>query len=86
MVFVNTPTSVSEEVKARFAEALTGLDQMFRLINKRGFKRVAFGTDVIADPTLMARQNEEFTLRARWFKPAEILRQVACTRFHRHRV
>jgi imidazolonepropionase-like amidohydrolase len=76
MVFVNTPTSVSEEVKARFAEALTGLDQMFRLINKRGFKRVAFGTDVIADPTLMARQNEEFTLRARWFKPAEILRQA----------
>jgi imidazolonepropionase-like amidohydrolase len=76
MVFVNTPTSVSEEVKERFAEALTGIDQMFKLINERGFKRVAFGTDVIADPDLMARQNEEFTLRARWFKPAEVMRQA----------
>ncbi|NJN05561.1 MAG: peptide-methionine (S)-S-oxide reductase MsrA [Rhodobacteraceae bacterium] len=76
MVFVNTPTSVSEEVKARFAEALTGIDKMFKLINERGFKRVAFGTDVIADPNLMARQNEEFTLRAKWFKPAEVMRQA----------
>jgi imidazolonepropionase-like amidohydrolase len=45
-------------------------------LKEKGYKKVAFGTDVIGDPALMARQNEEFTLRAKWFEPAEILRQA----------
>lgn len=76
LVFVNTPSGMSEAQVARFKEALEGLDNMFKLIKAKGYKRVAFGTDVIGDPALMARQNEEFELRTRWFKPAEILRQA----------
>lgn len=76
LVFVNTPEGLSPDVEARFKQALTGLDQMFSLVNKKGYKKIGFGTDVIADPALLARQNEEFTLRNKWFEPAEIIRQA----------
>jgi imidazolonepropionase-like amidohydrolase len=76
LVFVNTPAGQTPAVNARFAQALSELDNMFKLIKKKGYKKVAFGTDVIGDPALMARQNEEFTLRTKWFEPAEILRQA----------
>jgi len=76
LVFVNTPSGMDEAQVARFKEALEGLDNMFKLIKAKGYKKVAFGTDVIGDPALMARQNEEFELRTQWFKPAEILRQA----------
>jgi hypothetical protein len=36
-------------------------------LKKKGYDKIAFGTDVIGDPALMARQNEEFTNRNRWF-------------------
>jgi len=67
---------MDEAQVARFKQALEGLDNMFKLIKAKDYKKVAFGTDVIGDPALMARQNEEFELRTRWFKPAEILRQA----------
>ncbi len=49
---------------------------MFKLIKAKGYKNVDFGTDVIGDPALMAKQNEKFELHKRWFKPVEILRQA----------
>jgi imidazolonepropionase-like amidohydrolase len=61
---------------ARFKEALAGLDSMFTLLKKKGYKKIAFGTDVIGDPALMARENEEFTGRARWFSNFEVMRQA----------
>lgn len=76
LVFVNTPAGMSPEVQDRFKQALAGLDSMFSLAKEKGFKKLAFGTDVIGDPALLARQNEEFSLRTRWFEPAEILRQA----------
>ncbi len=33
-------------------------------------------TVLIGDPALMARQNEEFTIRTKWFSNFEILRQA----------
>ncbi len=61
---------------ARFAQAREGLDTMFALMKKKGYKNIAFGTDVIGDPALMARQNEEFTIRTKWFNNFEILRHA----------
>ena len=37
---------------------------------------IGFGTDLINGLAVQARQNREFTLRARWFTPLEILRQA----------
>lgn len=76
LVFVNTPAGMNEAQVARFKEALAGLDDMFKIAKQKGYDKIAFGTDVIGDPALMARQNEEFSLRTRWFEPAEILRQA----------
>ena len=73
LIFVNTPFGMNLLQVARFKEAMEGLDNMFKLLKANGYKNVAFGTDVIGDPALMARLNEEFELRRRWFKPAEIL-------------
>lgn len=49
---------------------------MFGLLKKKKYNKIAFGTDVIDDPNQMARQNEEFTIRTKWFSNAEILRQA----------
>ncbi len=76
LVFVNTPAGMDAGQIARFQEALKGLDHMFALLKKKGYKKIAFGTDVIGDPVLMARENEEFTIRTKWFSNAEILRQA----------
>jgi imidazolonepropionase-like amidohydrolase len=76
LVFVNTPAGMDEGQKERFGVALAGLDTMFGLVNAKGYDKIAFGTDVIGDPALFARQNEEFTLRTRWFDNAEVLRQA----------
>ncbi|MFI3276556.1 amidohydrolase family protein [Vibrio sp.] len=76
LVYINTPAGVNESQKAKFAQAFDGLDNTFSLIKKKGYKKIAFGTDVIADHSLMARQNEEFTNRTKWFSNYEILRQA----------
>jgi len=76
LVFANTPAGMNEGQIARFQQALGGLDKMFTIAKAKGYKKIAFGTDVIGDPALMARQNEELTLRTRWFETAEVLRQA----------
>ncbi|CAL8977700.1 Imidazolonepropionase [Propionicimonas sp. T2.31MG-18] len=76
LVFVNTPAGMNEGQIARFKEAATGLDNMFKLIKAKGYRRVAFGTDIIGDSALLARQGEEFTNRAKWFSNSEVLRQA----------
>ena len=38
--------------------------------------KIGFGTDLVYGLANQARQNREFSLRARWFTPLEILRQA----------
>lgn len=52
-----------------------GLDTMFKLAKKHDLK-IAFGTDVVVNPEACADQNREFVERAKWFTPAEILKQA----------
>jgi imidazolonepropionase-like amidohydrolase len=49
---------------------------MFRNAKQIGFKNIGFGSDIITDPAMLERINDEFVLRTKWFTPAEILRQV----------
>lgn len=70
------PPGYTPAQKRKHDEAYAAIDRMFTLTRKIGFTRIAFGTDVICDPKLMANLGQEFVLRSQWFEPAEILRQA----------
>ena len=76
IVYTFHPAGYNDEQKAKHDEAFDGIDQMFTMARKLGFENIVFGTDVITSPAMLARANEEFTLRAKWFDNAEILRQA----------
>ena len=76
IVYTYHPLGYNDEQKARHDEAFDGIDQMFTLAKEIGFENIVFGTDVITSREELARANEEFTLRTKWFDNAEILRQA----------
>jgi imidazolonepropionase-like amidohydrolase len=69
------PDSFTPAQKARQKQAAEGLDNLMRLCKKHGAK-VGFGTDMVGDLELKKLQSTEFTLRRKWFSPAEILKQA----------
>ncbi len=75
-VYVNDPHGFDPALKKKFAEAREGLDVLFKLVKKTGFDRVGFGSDIISAPDTLAKVNEEFVNRTKWFSPAEILCQA----------
>ncbi|MFQ6148272.1 amidohydrolase family protein [Streptomyces seoulensis] len=75
-VYVNDPHGFSPELLEKFAEARAGLDRLFGLTKKTGFDRIGFGSDIITAPETIAKINEEFVHRTKWFSPAEVLRQA----------
>lgn len=76
IVYTFHPAGYNDEQKARHDEAFDGIDQMFTMAKEMGFENIVFGTDVITSPEMLARANEEFTLRTEWFDNVEILRQA----------
>ncbi len=76
IVYTFHPAGFNDEMKARHNAAYNGIDQMFTMAKKIGFENIVFGTDIITSPAMIARANEEFMLRTRWFDNAEILRQA----------
>ena len=76
IVYTYHPRGYTEDQKAKHDEAFAGIDSMFTIANKIGFKKIAFGSDIITDPEMLKRINEEFVHRTKWFSPAEILRQA----------
>ncbi|VAW70378.1 Xaa-Pro dipeptidase [hydrothermal vent metagenome] len=76
IVYTYHPRGYTEDQKAKHDEAFAGIDNMFTIAKKIGFKKIAFGSDIITDPEMLKRINEEFVHRTKWFSPAEILRQA----------
>ncbi|MBZ5514940.1 MAG: amidohydrolase family protein [Acidobacteriia bacterium] len=76
LTFTGYPLGYTDEQKAKHDQALAGVDNMFTMAKKIGFTKIVFGTDVITNPEVFARNTREFELRAKWFTPAEILRQA----------
>ena len=74
-VYEAIPPGLTPSQRAKLLEVKAATDGMIRLAKKYHVK-LGFGTDLINGLDLMARQNREFTLRARWFSPVEILRQA----------
>ncbi len=52
-----------------------GTDNAYRLAKKYGAK-VAFGTDVLFDAHLAARQGSQLSTMTRWYTPAEVLKMA----------
>lgn len=76
IVYTYHPRGYTDDQKKKHDQAFAGLATMFTSAKKIGFKKIAFGSDIITDPEMLKRINEEFVQRTRWFKPAEILRQA----------
>src|SRR5260370_1140299 len=75
VVYEVPPPGISETQRAKFLQVRAATDAMMKLAKKYHVK-LGFGTDLVFGLDQMTRQNREFTLRARWFSPVEILRQV----------
>ncbi len=76
IVYTKHPLGYTEDQKAKHDEAYDGIDRMMTAARKLGFRKIAFGTDIITDPELLQRANDEFRLRTRWFTPFEVMRQA----------
>jgi imidazolonepropionase-like amidohydrolase len=61
--------------QARAAQVFAGTDNAYRLAKKYGVK-VAFGTDVLFDANLAARQGSQLATMTRWYTPAEVLKMA----------
>ncbi|MCX5578123.1 metal-dependent hydrolase family protein [Kaistia terrae] len=61
--------------QARAAEVFAGTDNAYRLARKYNVK-VAFGTDVLFDAALAARQGSQLATMTRWYTPAEVLKMA----------
>ncbi len=58
-------------------QANAGIDNMFTLAKKIGYEKIVFGSDFLSDPEQLKNHlNDEFTARAKWFTPAEVMQQA----------
>jgi imidazolonepropionase-like amidohydrolase len=76
IVYTFHPHGYTEDQKAKHDQAFAGIDNMFKIAKKIGYDKIVFGSDIITDPETMEKINDEFTYRAKWFTPAEILQQA----------
>jgi len=76
IVYTFIPKGYTEDQANKHRQAYAGIDNMFTLCKKIGFEKIVFGSDIIIDPDMIQRINDEFKFRAKWFTPAEILRQA----------
>lgn len=76
IVYTKHPLGYTEDQKAKHDEAFDGIDRMMTAAKKIGFEKIAFGSDIITDPELLKRVNDEFRLRTKWFSPFEVMRQA----------
>ncbi|UTT86218.1 amidohydrolase family protein [Vibrio pelagius] len=76
IVYTYIPRGYTEDQANKHREAFSGIDNLFRTAKKIGYDKIAFGTDIITDPAMMKRTNEEFRHRTEWFTPAEVMKQA----------
>jgi imidazolonepropionase-like amidohydrolase len=58
-------------------QANAGIDNMFTMAKKIGYDKIVFGSDFLSDPEQLKNHlNDEFTARAKWFTPAEVMQQA----------
>lgn len=75
-VYTFHPKGYTEDQKKKHDQAFAGIDNMFKTCKKIGFEKIVFGSDIITDPEMMQKINDEFKHRSKWFTALEILRQA----------
>ncbi len=75
-VYTFIPAGYTEGQAAKHRQAFDGIDQMFQTAKEIGFDKIVFGSDIISSPEAIDTINGEFTFRAQWFTPVEIMRQA----------
>ncbi|WP_284204025.1 metal-dependent hydrolase family protein [Psychromonas marina] len=75
-VYTFIPKGYTEDQAKKHRAAYAGLDNLFSTAKKIGYKKIAFGSDIITDPAAIERINEEFVHRTKWFSNAEIMQQA----------
>lgn len=75
IAFHMEPPGLNADQKKGLGQAQAATDMMMALAKKHKVK-VAWGTDLLGDLRLQAMQNKEFSMRLKWFTPAEILIQA----------
>lgn len=76
IVFTFIPKGYTEDQANKHRQAYAGIDNMFTIAKKIGYDKIVFGSDIITDPEMVVRMNEEFEHRTKWFSNVEILRQA----------
>ncbi len=76
IVFTEFPATLNALQRAKLDYVARGLDALFQNVKKAGFQNIVFGTDIVMDPKLVQGMNREFTHRAKWFSPLEVLQQA----------
>lgn len=76
LIFENEIVGLNADQQRKQQQALEGIDDMMKAVNKIGFEKIVFGADIVTNMGLLERIGEEFMLRSQWFEPIEILRQV----------
>ncbi|MDN2482874.1 metal-dependent hydrolase family protein [Vibrio agarivorans] len=76
IVYTYIPKGYTQDQAAKHRQAYAGIDNLFKTAKKIGFDKIAFGTDIITDPKMIAEMNQEFVHRTEWFTPAEIMKQA----------
>lgn len=75
-VYTFIPPGYTEGQAAKHRQAYAGIDQMFQIAKEIGFDNMVIGSDIISSPDAIDTINGEFTFRAQWFEPVEIMRQA----------
>jgi imidazolonepropionase-like amidohydrolase len=76
LVFKSEIRGLTPDQQAKQRQALEGIDRMMEAAREVGFENIVFGADIVTNPDVLAHVGDELTLRTRWFKPVEILRQA----------
>ncbi|RKF18165.1 amidohydrolase family protein [Alginatibacterium sediminis] len=75
-VYTFIPAGYTEGQAHKHHQAFEGIDHMFKTAKEIGFDKIVIGSDIISNPEAIAKINEEFTFRAQWFSPIEVMRQA----------
>jgi imidazolonepropionase-like amidohydrolase len=79
IVYTFIPKAYTEDQANKHRQAYAGIDSMFTNAKKIGFTKIAFGSDIVTDPEMVKRINDEFEYRTKWFSNFEVLRQATST-------
>ncbi|HET6563800.1 MAG TPA: amidohydrolase family protein [Xanthomonadales bacterium] len=73
--FANPQTGAA---RAKQLEVFAGTDNAYRLARKYQLK-VAWGSDILFDPSMVHTQGAQLATMTRWYSPAEVLRMATST-------